>query len=82
MMHEIVQVIQISAAILTAIWAVMQIKSGQVRLSDAITRLDETIKDLRDDFLDHKETVTKDLSHIRERLILIESCKHKNGAGR
>jgi len=81
-MHETVQVIQIGGAILTAVWAVMQIKSGQLRLSEAITRLDETIKDLREDFLDHKENVSKDLNHIRERLILIESAKHKNGASR
>ena len=82
MMQEYVQLIQIGGAALTAVWAVMQIKSGQVRLSDAITRLDQTIRDLREDFLDHKDTVIKDLGNIRERLVVIESTKYKNGSSR
>lgn len=82
MMQEYVQAIQIGVAFITAIWAVMQIKAGQIRLSDAINRLDETIKDLRDDFSDHKEKVNNDLGHIRERLVVIESFKHKNGVSR
>lgn len=80
--EQYVSVVQIGGAVITAIWAVMQIKAGQVRLSDSISRLDSTIQDLREDFLDHKDTINKDLGHIRERLVVIENKHYKNGVGK
>ena len=80
---EISPIIQLIGAIVTAVWAVFQIKATTNTLSQDIKHLSEAVVDLKNtqhemakDFLASKDRSNLEMGLIRERLINIESkCK-------
>ena len=79
-MENLMPLIQIGSAVVTAVWAVFKIKATAENLgvnidhlSQAVTELKIFQKDLSKDFVTSKEHVAAELAAIRERLAVIEN---------
>ena len=83
MFAELSPILQYVAAIITAVWAVFEIKSTTKTLGIDIKYLGSAILELKDsqnalarDFIESKEKITHEVSGLSDRLIRLETnCK-------
>lgn len=78
-MEFFVQASQIAVVVITAIWGVLQMKSGQERFNETIERLNDTIESLSHDFAQHKEKTTEEIHKLDKRIIIIDGRIPHNG---